>query len=117
MHKGYITIVGREKNMIISGGLNIYPEEVELVIKRVPEIEEVVVQSVKDDYWGEKLIAFVKWYKGKRLSFQELKEYCRRELASYKCPREFYEVNEFPYTSSGKIARKEVVKLLGDEIG
>lgn len=113
--EGYITIVGREKNMIISGGLNIYPEEVELVIKRIPEIEEAVVQSVKDDYWGEKLIAFVKWHKGKSLSFQELKNYCRRELASYKCPREFIVVNEFPYTSSGKIARQEVLKLLENE--
>ncbi|WP_110113099.1 AMP-binding protein [Bacillus sp. CGMCC 1.16541] len=113
--EGFITLVGREKNMIISGGLNIYPEEVEEVIKRIEEIDEVVVTSERDVYWGEKVVALIKWKEGQSLSIDVLKNHCRNELSSFKCPKAFIEVTELPYTSSGKIARKEVQKQIRGE--
>lgn len=109
---GYITLVGRQKNMIISGGLNIYPEEVEKVLFNLPAIEEISIIGVSDTHWGEKVIAVIKWKEGEKLSNQQLKQYCREKLASYKCPQLFLEVKAFPYTTSGKIARNEVLKLV-----
>lgn len=106
---GYITLVGREKNMIISGGLNIFPEEIEHALSRLDEVDEALAIGVKDEYWGEKLIALIKWKQGKFLTNEELKEYCRHTLSTYKCPKEFITVHAFPYTSSGKIARNKVV--------
>lgn len=113
---GFLTIVGREKNMFISGGLNIYPEEIEKVLKERDEVEEAVVIGVEDDYWGQKPVAFIKWKEtAQHRSFNALKRYCRSELPLYKCPRTFYEVDEFPYTSSGKIARKELEFIVKGE--
>lgn len=110
--EGYIHLVGRKHNMIISGGLNVYPEEVEHVLKKHSAIHEVAVIGVADDYWGEKVVALIKWDNSERLSHAELKQYCRKHLATYKCPQTFICVNEFPYTSSGKIARKQLQPLL-----
>ncbi|WP_209123497.1 AMP-binding protein [Alkalihalobacillus sp. BA299] len=113
---GYITLVGREKNMIISGGLNIYPEEVEKVLSTLPEIDEVVVIGLDDPYWGEKVVAAIKWRLNQQLTDQQLKEYCRQKLASYKCPQLFIKLDAFPYTTSRKIARNEVMKLLQEKL-
>ncbi|WP_227939275.1 AMP-binding protein [Alkalihalobacillus deserti] len=109
---GYITLAGREKNMIISGGLNIYPEEVEKVLSSLEEIDEVIVIGLEDTYWGEKLVAVLKWRKGSKLSDQQLRQHCKQKLATYKCPQQFIELDSFPYTTSQKIARKEVMDLV-----
>ncbi|KHF41719.1 AMP-binding protein [Halalkalibacter okhensis] len=114
--KGYITLVGREKNMIISGGLNIYPEEVEKVLSSLPEIDEVIVIGLNDSYWGEKLVAVIKWHKGTYLADKQLIQHCKHHLASYKCPKQFIELTNFPYTTSQKIARKQVIKLIEHKI-
>ncbi|WP_216830149.1 AMP-binding protein [Alkalihalobacterium elongatum] len=113
---GYITLVGREKNMIISGGLNVYPEEIEKVLATLPEIKEVVVVGLEDSYWGEKVIAVIEWRKDQSLTHQQLKAYCRQNLASYKCPQLFLEFSSFPYTTSRKIARSEVVKQVQKQL-
>lgn len=110
--EGYITLVGREKNMIISGGLNIYPEEIEKVLIQLEQIDEVMVTGVPDEYWGEKVVAIIKWEQGHKLTEHELKSYCKTELSSYKCPKEFIEVEHFPYTTSGKVARAKVKEML-----
>lgn len=110
---GYLYLAGRAKNMIVSGGLNIFPEEVESVLQRIPAIEEVMVLGVPDEYWGEKVAAVVKWNEKKRVTLEEIKNECRRYLASYKAPKLLFSVDHFIYTSSGKIARyamKEYVK-------
>lgn len=103
--EGYIYIVGREKNMIIYGGLNVFPEEVETVLLQLPDINEAAVVGVSDEYWGEKIVAFIKFKEGKQLKKREIQSFCRKQLAHYKCPREVIFVHTFPYTSSGKIAR------------
>ncbi|MED0978570.1 acyl-CoA synthetase [Bacillus paramycoides] len=99
--EGFIYIVGREKNMILFGGINIYPEEIESVLYTHPAVEEIVVVGIKDSYWGEKPVAIVKGSATK----QQLKSYCLQRLSSFKIPKEWCFVDEIPYTSSGKVAR------------
>lgn len=103
---GYLYMAGRCKNRIISGGLNIFPEEIESVLLQVPEIEEVMVLGVPDRYWGEQVTALVKWNGQQRLSIEEIKQVCRKHLASYKAPKQLITVDEFIYTSSGKLSRQ-----------
>ncbi|PEK09036.1 acyl-CoA synthetase [Bacillus toyonensis] len=99
--EGFIYIVGREKNMILFGGINIYPEEIESVLYTHQAVEEIVVVGVKDSYWGEKPVAIVKGSATK----QQLKSFCLQRLSSFKIPKEWHFVDEIPYTNSGKIAR------------
>ena len=103
---GYLYMAGRCKNMMISGGLNVFPEEVESVLLQIPEIQEVMVLGVADAYWGEQVTALVKWNGQQRLSIEEIKNYCRLHLASYKAPKQLITVDQFIYTSSGKVARQ-----------
>lgn len=91
--------------MILFGGINIFPEEIESVLGTHPNVDEIVIVGVKDGYWGEKPVAIVKG-KGTK---QELKRFCLQHLSSFKIPREWYFIDEIPHTSSGKIAR-EVAK-------
>ncbi|OAB44719.1 AMP-binding protein [Paenibacillus glacialis] len=103
---GYLYMAGRSKNMMVTGGLNVFPEEVESVLQQIPEIEEVMVLGVPDTYWGEQVTALVKWNGQQRLSTEEIKNYCRQHLASYKAPKQIISVDQFIYTSSGKMARQ-----------
>lgn len=109
---GFIYLIGREKNMIICGGLNVYPEEVEHVLKQLPEIEEAVVLGEHDSYWGEKVIAVVQFKPGMVRTVRDLQTACRQRLAAYKCPRVIHVMNDIPYTSSGKVARKALMDRL-----
>lgn len=110
--EGYIYLIGREKNMIICGGLNVYPEEVESILKQLPEIEEAVVLGETDPYWGEKVIAVVQFKQGMTRMVRDIQTYCRQQLAGYKCPRVIHVMNDIPYTSSGKVARKVLMERL-----
>lgn len=105
--EGYLTIKGRAKNRIISGGLNIFPEEVEQLLAAHPAIQEVMVCGQQDDYWGEKVVALIQWQK-EPLTHEELAAYCAPFLARYKFPRDIFTVKTFYYTGSGKIARQKM---------
>ncbi|KGP72804.1 AMP-binding protein [Pontibacillus yanchengensis] len=105
---GNILLVGRKHNMIISGGLNIYPEEVELVIRNHPLIEDVLVLGIEDVYWGEKVVAIYIPSQSDQLDVEELKMHCKTELPSYKCPKDWIESSHFYYTSSGKVSRDKM---------
>ncbi|WP_245338943.1 AMP-binding protein [Paenibacillus shirakamiensis] len=105
-HDGYLYIAGRVKNRMISGGLNIFPEEIETVLLKRPEIQEVMVLGVPDPYWGEQVTVLVKWKGQDRLSLEDIKLYCRQYLASYKAPKQLFTIEQFIYTSSGKLARQ-----------
>lgn len=109
---GYLYIAGRAKNMIISGGLNIYPEEVELTLKSIPEIKEVMVLGIPDPYWGEKVTAIVQWRDSQVKTLKEIKSFGEQYLPSYKLPKEILTVEQFIYTSSGKIARQKMKEYL-----
>ncbi|MCR8656462.1 AMP-binding protein [Paenibacillus endoradicis] len=103
---GYLYLAGRAHNKIVSGGLNIYPEEIETVLLQIPEIEEVIVIGIADEYWGEQVISLIKWNGQQRLTLANIKKFCRQHLAKYKAPKQIITVDQFIYTSSGKIARQ-----------
>ncbi len=104
--EGYVYILGRQNDMILYGGINIYPQEIEQVLKKCEGVEEVVVVGIKDEHWGEKVAACVKG----SVSLDKLKRYCLEHLTSYKIPRLWKKTETFPYTTGGKISRQEVRK-------
>lgn len=105
---GYLYIVDRKKDLIIRGGININPREVEEVLYTHPGIFEVAVVGVPDAVMGEELLAFVAVREGHNLDEEELKQFCRGKMANYKIPRYFRFVGNLPKTASGKLMRKEL---------
>jgi len=101
--QGYVFIVDRKYNMIISGGFNIYPREVEEAINKHPAVMEAAVIGVPDEIWGESVKAFVVLKQGHRVTQEEIIEICRQNLASYKKPRSVEFVNELPRNPYGKV--------------
>jgi fatty-acyl-CoA synthase len=102
---GYLNIAGRIKDMVIRGGENIYPREVEEFLYTHPSIEDVQVIGVPDARFGEELCAWVKLRPGADLTIQELREYCTGKIAHYKVPRYLRVTDEFPMTVTGKVQK------------
>ena len=107
---GYIFLLGRKNDMIISGGENIYPKEIENVLYSHPAVNEAAVLGVPDDDWGESVKALVILHKGHTATEQEIIDYVRDNLASYKKPRSVEFVEELPRNASGKVLKKELRK-------
>ena len=106
---GYFFVVDRKKDMIIAGGFNIYPREVEEVLYEHEAIQECVVAGIPDPYRGETVKAYIVLKDGHQVSEKELNEFCRQNLAAYKVPR-YYEFRaELPKTAVGKILRRTLV--------
>lgn len=105
---GYLYIVDRKRDMIVSGGYNIYPAEVENAISALVEVQEVAVVGVPDERWGEAVKAVVVVRPGEELSEAEVVEVCAGRLAAYKKPRSVDFIAELPKTGSGKIMRRRV---------
>ncbi|HWD52436.1 MAG TPA: AMP-binding protein [Acidimicrobiales bacterium] len=116
---GNVNVVGRLKDMVIRGGENIYPREIEEIIFTHPSVESVQVVGVPDERFGEELAAFVISVPGAELSAEEICDFCRRRLARFKVPRYVLAVDEFPMTVTGKIQkfvlRQQAVTALGLE--
>lgn len=106
---GYLTIVGRKKEMIIRGGENIYPTEVEEVLYRHPDVVEAAVVGLPDEVWGEEVAAFLVLREGALSTGPEVMEFCRDSLAAYKLPRAVHIWPELPKTATGKIRKAEIV--------
>ena len=102
---GYFTIVGRVKDLIVCGGENIYPTQVENAIGGHPAVLESAVIGVPDAVWGESVTAFVVLKSGRTATAEEIAGQVRRTLGSYQKPREVRFVNDLPRTSAGKIAK------------
>jgi fatty-acyl-CoA synthase len=117
--EGYINIVGRIKDMIIRGGENVYPREIEEFLYTHPKISDVQVIGVPDAKYGEEIMAWVRLREGATVSAEELREYCRANIAHFKIPRYVKFVEAFPTTVTGKvqkfIMRAESIKELGLE--
>jgi fatty-acyl-CoA synthase len=115
--EGYCNIVGRIKDMVIRGGENVYPREVEEYLYRHPKIQDVQVFGVPDQKYGEELCAWVKPRAGETLTEDEVRDFCRGQIAHYKIPRYVRFVEEFPMTVTGKmqkfIMRERMVQELG----
>ncbi|MTV50759.1 AMP-binding protein [Heliobacillus mobilis] len=108
--EGFFYIVDRKKDLIIAGGYNIYPREVEEVLYEHPSIQEAVVLGVPDPYRGETVKAYIVLKEGKQPSLDEIEVYCRSKLASYKIPRTIEFRTELPKTISGKILRRRLLE-------
>jgi fatty-acyl-CoA synthase len=107
--RGFLKLVGRKTDMVISGGMNVYPAEIEAVLAGHPAIREAAVVGVPDEKWGERLIAFVVARPGGRLpSDAALVRFCRQSLAGYKVPRRFERVDELPRNPTGKVLKKDL---------
>jgi long-chain acyl-CoA synthetase len=104
-HEGYFYIVGRKKEMIIRGGENIYPKEIEEVLYRHPKVLEAAVIGLPDQIWGEEVCAFIVLKEGMQGSPEEFMEYCKSRLADFKCPRKVVFWGQFPKTATGKIQK------------
>jgi fatty-acyl-CoA synthase len=102
---GYANIVGRIKDMVIRGGENIYPREVEEFLYQHPAVSDVQVVGVPDPRYGEELCAWVRLKEGHSVDGEELREWCRGQIASFKIPRYWRFVDEFPMTVTGKVQK------------
>lgn len=103
--EGYCRITGRLKDMIIRGGENIYPREIEEFLYKHPNILDVQIVGVPDETFGEEVSAWIKLKSGVSMTAEELKAYCKGKIARYKIPRYIAFVEEFPMTASGKVQK------------
>jgi acyl-CoA synthetase (AMP-forming)/AMP-acid ligase II len=105
---GYIFLAGRKSDVIIRGGENIAPDEVELVLESHPAVEEAAVIGLPDEEWGERVAAVVVPRAGEQVTPEALVEYCRQRLASFKKPEQIIFADELPRSTLGKVLRKEL---------
>src|SRR5260370_26036276 len=103
--EGYVNIVGRIKDMIIRGGENIYPREIEEFLYAHPDVSDVQVIGVPSERYGEEVMAWVKLREGARTSDEELVAFCRGKIARFKIPPSRKFVHAFPLTAPGKIQK------------
>jgi fatty-acyl-CoA synthase len=115
--EGYCNIVGRLKDMVIRGGENIYPREVEEFLFRHPAIEDVQVVGIPDSRYGEELCAWIKLRAGTTASADDIAAFCRGQIAHYKIPRHIRFVDEFPMTVTGKIQKFVIRARMIEELG
>ena len=108
--EGFIYIVDRKKDLIVSGGENIYPREIEELLYHHPKIQEAAVIGVPDPLWGESVKAIVVLKKGETMEEEEVIEYCKNHLASYKKPRSVEFIEALPRNPSGKVLKTELRK-------
>ena len=115
---GYVAIVGRIKDMVIRGGENVYPREIEEFLYTHPDIDDVQVIGVPDERYGEELMAWVRMRAGAEpLTIEALRDHCQGQLAHFKIPRYLHLADEFPMTVTGKVRkvemREQAIELLG----
>lgn len=115
--EGYVNIVGRIKDVILRGGENIYPREIEEYLYTHPDIEDVQVIGVPDEKFGEEVMAWVKLKSGHTISETKLREFCQGQIAHYKIPRYWKFVDGFPITVTGKIRKVEMREVSIKELG
>jgi fatty-acyl-CoA synthase len=115
--QGYVNIVGRLKDLIIRGGENVYPREIEEFLYRHPKIQDVQVIGVPDPRYGEAVCAWIKLHAGQTATDEEIRAFCQGQIAHYKIPRYIEFVPEFPMTITGKIQkfvmREQTIEKLG----
>jgi fatty-acyl-CoA synthase len=114
---GYLKIVGRIKDMIIRGGENVYPREIEEFLYQHPKIQEIQVFGVPDSRYGEEVACWVKPRPGATLTEDELRAFCQGQIAHYKIPRHIRFVDDFPMTVTGKIQKFIMRAQTAGELG
>lgn len=109
--EGDLWLVQRRSDLIVSGGENVYPSEVEEILKQHPAVEDISVIGVRHPEWGEQVAALIVFEHGRSATIDELDAFARQHLAGYKVPRQWRFVDTLPHTASGKIERRSVVDL------
>jgi fatty-acyl-CoA synthase len=114
--EGYCNIVGRVKDMLIRGGENVYPREIEEFLLGHPEVQDVQIFGVPDEKYGEEICAWIVPVSGTQLSLENIRNYCEGQIAHYKIPRYAKMVPEFPMTVTGKpqkyVMREKMIEEL-----
>ncbi|MGQ7868353.1 AMP-binding protein [Sunxiuqinia sp. sy24] len=108
---GFYRITGRIKDMIIRGGENIYPREIENYLFKLDQVESVEVVGIPSPKYGEQVGAFIKLKKGQSMAEEEVKEYCRGQIARFKIPKYIFFVEDYPMTASGKIQKYKLKEI------
>jgi fatty-acyl-CoA synthase len=114
---GYLCIVGRTKDMLIRGGENIYPREIEEFLYTYPKIDQVEVVGVPDPKLGEEVAAWIRLHAGEKATEQEIRDYCRDKLAHFKVPKYIRFVDEFPMTVTGKVQKYVIRERMARDLG
>ncbi len=114
---GYVKIVGRSKDMVIRGGENIYPVEIENYLYRHPKIRDVQIVGIPDERYGEVLAAWIIPKEPGCLTEQEVREFCSEHIAHYKVPTYYRFVTEYPMTITGKIQKYKIIEQMKEELG
>ena len=113
--EGYVRITGRLKDMIIRGGENIYPAEIEVFLSSHPKIAQVAVFGVPDPYYGEEVMAWIQLHAGETATEEEIRDYCTGNIAHYKVPRHVWFVEEFPMTVTGKYQKFRMREIAAEK--
>jgi fatty-acyl-CoA synthase len=116
-HDGYVNIVGRIKDMVIRGGENVYPREIEEFLYTHPDVVDAAVHGVPDAKYGEEIMAWVQLREGATITADELREFCRGQIAHFKVPRYFKFADEFPMTVTGKVQKFKMRDQAVEELG
>jgi fatty-acyl-CoA synthase len=111
--EGFLSLIDRKKDMVISGGENVYSAEVEDVLFAHPKVAEAAVIGLPDPKWGESVFAVVVARPGTHLTPEELTEHCRTRLAKYKAPKGFAFIDALPRNAAGKVLKRELRKKYG----
>ena len=106
--KGYLRFVGRKKEVIIRGGLNIYPQEIEAVLAKHPKVMDVAIIGLPDPVFGEVVCAVIQLKEGKECTEEEVIDYLKKQIANYKLPSKVEFTKEFPLTPSGKLQKMKL---------
>ncbi len=114
---GYVRITGRLKDMIIRGGENIYPREVEDFLFTHPKVAEVAVFGVPDEFYGEEVMAWIKLHAGVASTEEEIREFCKGNIAHFKVPKYVWFVEEFPMTVTGKLQKFRMREMAMEKLG
>ncbi|WP_455218702.1 AMP-binding protein, partial [Kaarinaea lacus] len=113
---GYVKITGRLKEMIIRGGENIYPREIEDYLFTHPGISDVAVFGIPDEFYGEQIAAWIQLHEGETLSEDEVREFCKDKIAHFKIPKYIRFVDEFPMTVTGKLQKYRMREMMQEEM-
>ena len=108
--EGYYFLIDRARDMYITGGENVYPAEVERILREHPDIEDIAVVGVPDERWGEVGQAFVITKKDSNFAAESLIGFCKERMAKFKCPKQVVFCEDFPRTSLGKVRKRELIK-------
>jgi fatty-acyl-CoA synthase len=114
---GYVNIVGRSKDMVIRGGENVYPREIEEFIYTHPDVEDVQVIGVPDERYGEELMAWIRLRQGATVEPEDIREFCKGRIAHFKIPRYVRFVDAYPMTVTGKVQKFKMREQAMEELG